>query len=360
MQTAKDNLASADFAEYRKRYYRRQISEWLERAESFVGDERFTEESLKTMDDAITAAKAVLADESTPWYELSTPETNLKKAVYGLQYRTPKSFEDGVYVANVKFYERTFDKETSNYSVGDTESPIATQLLGNQIQVTVEGDSLDFTIKGSKSTEYENYYVVYYLFGTEDNITQDYYDIEGQKWGKRNVNGTDLEYMLSDSQISRMADISKRNYLEFNKGEYKEDDRVLIQINLVSKDDTYEEGVGFHAVRKQFLMEIDYDSMIKTGGVEVDKSELADEISFAEYMFAQGLDEYTEASVAYYSEKLDEAKTVYNNMAATTREVKEAKDNLYEAFQNLVVKRPNVDNTALKAKIAEAEAIKNL
>jgi hypothetical protein len=113
----------------------------------------------------------------------------------------------------------------------------------------------------------------------------------------------------------------------------------------------YDDGTTLPYWETAFIS-IDWENAVKTGEIQIDKSELSKELEFAEYMFTTDLSTYTDASVEAYKEAYNAAKDIYDNESVKQNEVKTAVQSLSDASYNLVK-----NNAYLTVKVLEASTI---
>ena len=135
-------------------------------------------------------------------------------------------------------------------------------------------------------------------------------------------------------------------YIEMNGYCKSEETEYAKNITQIDFDD------GTLPYWESAFIDIDWENAVKTADLVVDKSELAKELEFAEYMFTTDLSMYTDASVEDYKEAYDAAKAVYDNESVKQSDVKAAVQSLSDASYNLVK-----NDAYLTAKILEASAI---
>ena len=270
---------------------------------------------------------------STTSTETTTTETTSTATT------TVPSREDGIYTANVKFITlESVQDETGLFVLKSTneENEVLNEIFGNTIKLTIEDNNYtaSLTSKGSENSDYNYGYisviwtkggstplVTYENAGTVTYAGDEYISL---------VDGTVASFEMRDP-----GEVELHQYL-FTK---ETDERKRLAVQMV----------------------VDYDSLVKIGEVEVDKTALQEEIEFAEYIINNEASKYTALSIQNYASELENAKAVLNDDTVTQAKVREATQALNDAWQAVekVSDSSNVDTTELSAKLSEAESITN-
>ncbi len=312
-------------------------------------DESYSQEGIEILKSEISSTEK-LCESITTQDELSQAEWELVKAIGKLQSTAIANIdlEDGYYETSVSYYCAYYNHELQMYTLkdGTSEYELMKNILGSTIRFKVEDGVYTIMFEPQICEDGDWYYNSFSsnlgpCKDSEFNMTTqtiEYYD--------REINIINPEDYVMCRTMDQPYTYKSGKYIEMNgycKSEETEYAKNITQIDF--DDDTlpYWESA---------FIDIDWENAVKTADLVVDKSELAKELEFAEYMFTTDLSMYTDASVEDYKEAYDAAKAVYDNESVKQSEVKAAVQSLSDASYNLVK-----NDAYLTAKILEASAI---
>ncbi|MCM1362431.1 MAG: LPXTG cell wall anchor domain-containing protein, partial [Clostridiales bacterium] len=312
-------------------------------------DESYSQEGIEILKSEISSTEK-LCESITTQDELSQAEWELVKAIGKLQSTAIANIdlEDGYYETSVSYYCAYYNHELQMYTLkdGTSEYELMKNILGSTIRFKVEDGVYTIMFEPQICEDSDWYYNSFSsnlgpCKDSEFNMTTqtiEYYD--------REINIINPEDYVMCRTMDQPYTYKSGKYIEMNgycKSEETEYAKNITQIDF--DDDTlpYWESA---------FIDIDWENAVKTADLVVDKSELAKELEFAEYMFTTDLSMYTDASVEDYKEAYDAAKAVYDNESVKQSEVKAAVQSLSDASYNLVK-----NDAYLTAKILEASAI---
>ena len=312
-------------------------------------DESYSQEGIEILKSEISSTEK-LCESITTQDELSQAEWELVKAIGKLQSTAIANIdlEDGYYETSVSYYCAYYNHELQMYTLkdGTSEYEMMKNILGSTIRFKVEDGVYTIMFEPQICEDSDWYYNSFSsnlgpCKDSEFNMTTQtikYYD--------REINIINPEDYVMCRTMDQPYTYKSGKYIEMNgycKSEETEYAKNITQIDFDDDTLSYWESA---------FIDIDWENAVKTADLVVDKSELAKELEFAEYMFTTDLSMYTDASVEDYKEAYDAAKAVYDNESVKQSEVKAAIQSLSDASYNLVK-----NDAYLTAKILEASAI---
>ena len=312
-------------------------------------DESYSQEGIEILKSEISL-KEKLCESITTQDELSQAKWELVKAIGKLQSTAIANIdlEDGYYETSASYYCVYYNHELQMYTLkdGTSEYELMKNILGSTIRFKVEDGVYTIMFEPQICEDSDWYYNSFSsnlgpCKDSEFNMTTqtiDYYD--------REINIINPEDYVMCRTMYQPYTYKSGKYIEMNgycKSEAIEYAKNITQIDFDDGTLPYWESA---------FIDIDWENAVKTADLVVDKSELAKELEFAEYMFTTDLSMYTDASVKDYKEAYDATKAVYGNESVKQSEVKAAVQSLSDASYNLVK-----NDAYLTAKVLEASAI---
>ena len=312
-------------------------------------DESYSQEGIEILKSEISSTEK-LCESITTQDELSQAEWELVKAIGKLQSTAIANIdlEDGYYETSVSYYCAYYNHELQMYTLkdGTSEYELMKNILGSTIRFKVEDGVYTIMFEPQICEDSDWYYNSFSsnlgpCKDSEFNMTTqtiEYYD--------REINIINPEDYVMCRTMDQPYTYKSGKYIEMNGYCKSEETEYTKNITQIDFDD------GTLPYWESAFIDIDWENAVKTADLVVDKSELAKELEFAEYMFTTDLSMYTDASVEDYKEAYDAAKAVYDNESVKQSEVKAAVQSLSDASYNLVK-----NDAYLTAKILEASAI---
>ena len=312
-------------------------------------DESYSQEGIEILKSEISSTEK-LCESITTQDELSQAEWELVKAIGKLQSTAIANIdlEDGYYETSVSYYCAYYNHELQMYTLkdGTSEYELMKNILGSTIRFKVEDGVYTIMFEPQICEDSDWYYNSFSsnlgpCKDSEFNMTTqtiEYYD--------REINIINPEDYVMCRTMDQPYTYKSGKYIEMNGYCKSEETEYAKNITQIDFDD------GTLPYWESAFIDIDWENAVKTADLVVDKSELAKELEFAEYMFTTDLSMYTDASVEDYKEAYDAAKAVYDNESVKQSEVKAAVQSLSDASYNLVK-----NDAYLTAKILEAFAI---
>ena len=312
-------------------------------------DESYSQEGIEILKSEISSTEK-LCESITTQDELSQAEWELVKAIGKLQSTAIANIdlEDGYYETSVSYYCAYYNHELQMYTLkdGTSEYELMKNILGSTIRFKVEDGVYTIMFEPQICEDSDWYYNSFSsnlgpCKDSEFNMTTqtiEYYD--------REINIINPEDYVMCRTMDQPYTYKSGKYIEMNGYCKSEETEYAKNITQIDFDD------GMLPYWESAFIDIDWENAVKTADLVVDKSELAKELEFAEYMFTTDLSMYTDASVEDYKEAYDAAKAVYDNESVKQSEVKAAVQSLSDASYNLVK-----NDAYLTAKILEASAI---
>ena len=312
-------------------------------------DESYSQEGIEILKSEISSTEK-LCESITTQDELSQAEWELVKAIGKLQSTAIANIdlEDGYYETSVSYYCAYYNHELQMYTLkdGTSEYELMKNILGSTIRFKVEDGVYTIMFEPQICEDSDWYYNSFSsnlgpCKDSEFNMTTqtiEYYD--------REINIINPEDYVMCRTMDQPYTYKSGKYIEMNGYCKSEETEYAKNITQIDFDD------GTLPYWESAFIDIDWENAVKTADLVVDKSELAKELEFAEYMFTTDLSMYTDASVEDYKEAYDAAKAVYDNESVKQSEVKAAVQSLSDASYNLVK-----NDAYLTAKILEASAI---
>ena len=312
-------------------------------------DESYSQEGIEILKSEISSTEK-LCESITTQDELSQAEWELVKAIGKLQSTAIANIdlEDGYYETSVSYYCAYYNHELQMYTLkdGTSEYELMKNILGSTIRFKVEDGVYTIMFEPQICEDSDWYYNSFSsnlgpCKDSEFNMTTqtiEYYDGE--------INIINPEDYVMCRTMDQPYTYKSGKYIEMNGYCKSEETEYAKNITQIDFDD------GTLPYWESAFIDIDWENSVKTADLVVDKSELAKELEFAEYMFTTDLSIYTDASVEDYKEAYDAAKAVYDNESMKQSDVKAAVQFLSDASYNLVK-----NDAYLTAKILEASAI---
>ncbi len=311
-------------------------------------DGSYSAESYSKLQSEITEKKAICENYSGTESELSDYCYQLCQAILKLDSVYPGTFEEGYYETGISFYSAYYDHDLNLNMLknGTSEYELMKNIFGTTVKFKVEDGIYTIYFKVQTGEDDSWYYSSLFsnLGSSKDTETATTYK-------KIPYFGREIEVIdVSEYVIARTMDqphtyksgktISVYGY---NKAENTQYAQNITQID-------YDDGtLPYFEVA---IIDIDWENAVKTGEIKVDKTELAKEMEFAEYIFTTDLSIYTDVSVDAYKEAYNAAKEVYESDSVKQSDVRTATEKLNKASFELVK-----NSAYLEAKILEASAI---
>ncbi|MBQ8108327.1 MAG: NEAT domain-containing protein, partial [Ruminococcus sp.] len=271
---------------------------------------------------------------------------NINNALINLTLVDDKErLPDGIY--NIPFamyetesaeYETYYDKTTdSTASVKrrlptDTKVPIMETIFGNT--AVVESRNGIYTITLNQEKEDDNYYLagLTVVTGCAASLNK----------LKFNYESTMIDYFGKNVQ-----NMSPNSSVTFTLAKNFEGKDILVRVNGWDKN-TEQKVVK---VADSAALSFDWSNAVKTADLEIDKTELEDNIGYADMRLSGDMSAYTEDSVKAVQSAYDEAVKVNEN-SQIQAEINEALANLKSAMSGLKTYK-----TALQEKVDEVKAV---